>query len=67
MIDYLFFGQAKKDRAQLRAMDHFLGKRIRYGRDILPSALLLRLQEARGHQMLTLSTVAKLTQSRCGI
>ena len=48
MIDYFFFGQAKKDRTQLRAIDHFLGKRIRYGRDILPSALLLRLQEARG-------------------
>lgn len=48
MIDYFFFGQAKKDRTQLRAIDHFLGKRIRYGRDVLPSALLLRLQEARG-------------------
>lgn len=47
-MDYFFFGQAKKDRTQLRAIDHFLGKRIRYGRDVLPSSILLRLHEARG-------------------
>jgi len=47
MIDYFFFGKAKEERAQLRAISHFLAKRVRYGRDILPTALLSRLQEAR--------------------
>ncbi len=48
MIDYFFFGKAKEERNQLRAISHFLAKRVRYGRDILPTALLSRLQEARG-------------------
>lgn len=47
MIDYFFFGKAKEERTQLRAISHFLAKRVRYGRDILPTALLSRLQEAR--------------------
>lgn len=42
-----FFGQAKEERKHLRAIEHFLGKRIRYGRDVLPEKTLVRLQEAR--------------------
>ena len=43
----LFFGQARAERKHLRAIEHFLGKRIRYGRDILPEKTLSRLGEAR--------------------
>lgn len=42
-----FFGQAREERKHLRAIEHFLGKRIRYGRDVLPAKVLARLQEAR--------------------
>jgi signal peptidase I len=43
----IFFGQAKEERKHLRAIEHFLGKRIRYGRDVLPEKTLTRLHEAR--------------------
>ena len=42
-----FFGQARAERKHLRAIEHFLGKRIRYGRDVLPEKTLSRLREAR--------------------
>jgi signal peptidase I len=43
-----YFGQAREERKHLKAIEHFLGKRIRYGRDVLPEKTLTRLQEARG-------------------
>ena len=43
----IYFGQARAERKHLKAIEHFLGKRIRYGRDILPEKILTRLQEAR--------------------
>ena len=44
----IYFGQAREERKHLKAIEHFLGKRIRYGRDVLPEKTLTRLQEARG-------------------
>lgn len=44
-----FLGQAREDRKHLKAIEHFLGKRIRYGRDALPEKTLARLRE--GQQM----------------
>ena len=43
----IFFGKAYEERKHLKAIEHFLGKRIRYGRDVLPEKALTRLQEAR--------------------
>ena len=48
MTDLFFFGRAKAERKQLRAVAHFLAKRYRYGKDVLPAPVLARLQEARG-------------------
>ena len=48
MTDLLFFGRAKTERKQVRGVAHFLAKRYRYGKDVLPAAVLARLQEARG-------------------
>lgn len=48
MTDFLFFGRAKHERKQIRGVAHFLAKRYRYGKDVLPSPVLNRLQEARG-------------------
>ena len=42
-----FLGQAREERKHLRAIEHFLGKRIRYGRDVLPEKTLSRLREGR--------------------
>ena len=42
----IYFGQAREERKHLKAIEHFLGKRIRYGRDVLPEKTLIRLQEA---------------------
>ena len=42
----IFFGQARAERKHLKAIEHFLGKRIRYGRDVLPAKTLARLNEA---------------------
>lgn len=47
MIDFFFFGKAKDERKQLHAMAHFLGKRVHYGRDVLPEKLVERLNQAR--------------------
>lgn len=49
MFDFLYFGQAKAERVQLRGVSHFLAKRMRYGKDVLPVKVLSRLAEARGH------------------
>jgi len=43
----IYLGQAREERKHLKAIEHFLGKRIRYGRDILPEKTLTRLREAR--------------------
>ena len=43
----IFFGKAHEERKHLKAIEHFLGKRIRYGRDVLPEKILTRLHEAR--------------------
>lgn len=43
----IFFGQAREERKHLKAIEHFLGKRIRYGRDILPEKTLFRLKEGK--------------------
>ena len=43
----IYFGQARAERKHLKAIEHFLGKRIRYGRDVLPEKFLTRLHEAR--------------------
>ena len=43
----IYFGQARAERKHLKAIEHFLGKRIRYGRDVLPEKILTRLHEAR--------------------
>lgn len=43
----IYFGQAQAERKHLKAIEHFLGKRIRYGRDVLPEKTLTRLNEAR--------------------
>ena len=43
----IYLGQAREERKHLKALEHFLGKRIRYGRDILPEKTLIRLREAR--------------------
>ena len=43
----IFFGKAREERTHLKALIHFLGKRIRYGRDVLPEKTLTRLREAR--------------------
>ena len=48
MTDLLFFGKAKAERKQIRGVAHFLAKRYRYGKDVLPAPVLHRLQEARG-------------------
>ena len=48
MTDLFFFGKAKAERKQIRGVAHFLAKRYRYGKDILPTQILNRLQEARG-------------------
>lgn len=42
-----FLGQARTERKHLKAIEHFLGKRIRYGRDVLPEKTLSRLGEAK--------------------
>ena len=42
----IYFGQARAERKHLKAIEHFLGKRIRYGRDILPEKTLTRLNES---------------------
>jgi len=47
MFDFLYFGKAKEERKQLQAIGHFLAKRVRYGRDVLPEKILGRLSEAR--------------------
>ena len=47
MLDFLYFGKAKEERKQLQAIGHFLTKRVRYGRDVLPAKILVRLIEAR--------------------
>ena len=47
MLDFLYFGKAKEERKQLQAIGHFLDKRVRYGRDVLPEKILGRLSEAR--------------------
>ena len=47
MFDFLYFGKAKEERKQLQAIGHFLTKRVRYGRDVLPEKILGRLSEAR--------------------
>jgi len=44
----IFLGPAREERKHLKAIEHFLGKRVRYGRDILPEKTLGRLREARG-------------------
>jgi len=44
----IFLGQAREERKHLKAIEHFLGKRIRYGRDVLQEKTLTRLREARG-------------------
>ena len=43
----IFFGKSYEERKHLKAIEHFLGKRIRYGRDVLPEKTLTRLHEAR--------------------
>jgi signal peptidase I len=43
----IYFGQARAERKHLKAIEHFLGKRIRYGRDVLPEKTLTRLHESR--------------------
>lgn len=43
----IYLGQAREERKHLKAIEHFLGKRIRYGRDVLPEKTLTRLHEAR--------------------
>ena len=43
----IFFLQARAERKHLKAIGHFLGKRIRYGRDVLPENTLTRLIEAK--------------------
>jgi len=42
----IYLGQARAERKHLKAIEHFLGKKIRYGRDVLPEKTLTRLQEA---------------------
>jgi len=48
MTDLFFLGRAKAERKQIRGVAHFLAKRYRYGKDVLPKPVLNRLQEARG-------------------
>jgi len=43
----IFFGQAREERKHLKAIEHFLGKRIRYGKDVLPEKTLVRLREGK--------------------
>jgi len=50
-----FFGAARAERKHLKAIEHFLGKRIRYGRDVLPEKTLIRLKEAKKLAKETLS------------
>ena len=42
----IFLGQSRAERKHLKAIEHFLGKKIRYGRDVLPEKTLTRLKEA---------------------
>ena len=42
----IYLGQARAERKHLKAIEHFLGKKIRYGRDVLPEKTLTRLKEA---------------------
>ncbi|NDC00104.1 MAG: signal peptidase I [Verrucomicrobia bacterium] len=42
----IFFGQARAERKHLKAIQHFLRKRSRYGRDVLPEKTVMRLDEA---------------------